>query len=159
MPLLTGYVFITVQDDDEANVARILADLGTGIANEHASRSAGQAVPQSYPHLNGLHSFGDMVDNGISGTSFFAKTQPLLFQKVNEVLRRLCPDAYEVIPPSASRPFDARQQTSIMGRAQGGKTMVTLVLAWLYWHFCDSYSFIGAWRYRSSTQASYRDSS
>ncbi len=56
------------------------------------------------------------------------------------------------LPPVLEREKDKKYRAYVLGLPQLGKTEATLVLAWLYWHFCGCWTVIGAWRYCTSRE-------
>ncbi len=85
--------------------------------------------------------------------SEFAKNNTPVFLKICRRLQEVCPDVFEMSPPSAKKRDDLSERTYVYGRCQVGKTASTLVLGWLHWHFCGSFSLLAAWRFRTSVDA------
>lgn len=85
--------------------------------------------------------------------SEFAKNNTPVFLQICRRLQEVCPDVFEMSPPSAKKRDDLSERTYVYGRCQVGKTASTLVLGWLHWHFCGSFSLLAAWRFRTSVDA------
>ena len=102
----------------------------------------------------GDQSFGEMVRANVLGTSSLAKKHPEIFKTLVTAMMGWAPDAFEVVPPAAAagRESASSSRMIIEGPCQSGKTRVTIALAWLYYHYCGCYSFIGAWRFTSSRE-------
>jgi hypothetical protein len=109
--------------------------------------------PAPFEHLDGERSFRALVEAGVPGVSRFAKYFPKEFLAVAKGLMKWCKDAFKVVPPAAdpSKRIEL-DETIVAGRCQSGKTRVTLVLAWLHWHYCGCYTYLGGWKYTSSVE-------
>ncbi len=137
---------------DAANILLQIGNLPAEIDSEVGfATPAGTSRSPAISHLDGKQSFGQMLDNGIGGVSKFARRQPALFLAVAQKLREECPDAFNIIPPETVTNHINRQ-AMVFGRCQSGKSKLTLVLAWLYWHYCGCFTFLGTWRFRSSNE-------
>lgn len=118
---------------------------------------------QPFDYLDGKTSFRDLVarlEASLSDTncqrrpvfSEFGRTRTRQFLKICKKLMEEAPDVFEIIPP-ANNGASSKRRTYVHGRCQLGKTLSTMVLVWLHWHFCGCISLIAAWRFRSSVEA------
>ncbi len=151
LPAETRYVEAEVSDAETRNIVRQRAEQ---VRAEIVMGAGVDIAPQDilvYPHLDGVSTFGDFVDNEVPGVSIFAIKQPVYFQRVVQRLRQEYPNAFKITPPS-SAVDSGKRKGLIYGRCQVGKTGTTLALAWLYYHYCGCYAFLGCWRFKTSVE-------